>query len=251
MKHLFSIASQPPNSSEGTRKRWADPEYKERVSGAISRGHLGKKLSEEHRRRLSESHMGKKSHLGIPQSEETKKKISNSKKGKKRKYPITEETRKKMSNSAKIRANKPEWKKNISEKKKGQKHTEETKHKLQQYKGEMASGWIDGRSYDPYCEKFDDAKKEEIRNSYNRKCFNCGKEEKINLTTNGHMWKLSVHHVDGDKQQGCNGKRWFLIPLCLKCHARTTNNNIYWQEHITDLVRIYNIKDIWTWFYSQ
>lgn len=53
----------------------------------------GTKFSKEHRRKLSEAHMGRVI------SEETRKKISESHKGKK----VSDETRKKMSRSAKKR----------------------------------------------------------------------------------------------------------------------------------------------------
>ena len=53
----------------------------------------GQKFTEEHKRKLSESHMGKVF------SEETRKKISEALKGK----TVSEETRKKMSESAKKR----------------------------------------------------------------------------------------------------------------------------------------------------
>ncbi len=85
--------------------------------------------------------------------------------------------------------------------------------------GENNSSWKGGVSFLPYCEKFNDTKKEEIRNQYNRKCYICKKDEKNNVTKNGKIRKLSVHHMDEDKEQGCNGKKWKPIPLCLHCHV--------------------------------
>lgn len=52
-------------------KRWAKPEEREKDS----RAHLGKRLSKEHRRKISESLLGNKRRKGIPHSEEDKKKI--------------------------------------------------------------------------------------------------------------------------------------------------------------------------------
>ena len=75
-----------------------------------------------------------------------------------------------------------------------------------------------GKSFEPYCEKFNERKKEEVREQYNRKCYICGKDEKENITKTGKQYKLSVHHIDNDKEQGCNGKKWKLAPLCLHCH---------------------------------
>jgi len=31
---------------------------------------------------------------------------------------------------------------------------------------------------------------------------------------------LSVHHIDADKMQGCNGKKWYLCVLCRSCNSR-------------------------------
>ena len=66
-----------------------------------------------------------------------------------------------------------------------------------------------------YCEKFDEACRERIRDKYNRMCFICSKHESEETR------KLSVHHVDMDKTQGCDGTLWKLVPLCRRCHAKS------------------------------
>ncbi len=86
--------------------------------------------------------------------------------------------------------------------------------------GESNLNWNGGTSFFPYCSKFNAVKREEVRNKYNRTCAQCGLGESDNKDKNGKVRKLSVHHVDRDKEQGCNGKRWYLIPLCQKCHAK-------------------------------
>lgn len=65
-----------------------------------------------------------------------------------------------------------------------------------------------------YCEKFDEACRERIREKYGRICFWCSKHESKETR------KLSVHHIDMDKMQGCNGAAWKLVPLCRGCHAK-------------------------------
>lgn len=92
--------------------------------------------------------------------------------------------------------------------------------------GKEHPNWKGGISKYPYCEKWTERKKEEIRNQYGRKCYICGKDEKDNITITGKQWKLSVHHVDEDKEQGCNGKGWKLVPLCLKHHNSEKCKNI-------------------------
>ena len=69
-----------------------------KIKKKMSEGHRGKTLSEEHKRKLSESHKGDKNPLyGKTPSEEHKRKISESKKGK----TLSEETKKKIRESCK------------------------------------------------------------------------------------------------------------------------------------------------------
>jgi len=70
-----------------------------------------------------------------------------------------------------------------------------------------------------YCPKFNEACKESNREKYGRECFICGKTEKDNGQ------RLSVHHVDMDRAQGCESN-WKLVPLCISCHAHAHNDEI-------------------------
>ena len=88
--------------------------------------------------------------------------------------------------------------------------------------GENHPNWKGGISFEPYCSKFNNQLKEQVRDKFNRKCFLCGKPEKDNNNR-----KLHVHHVDYNKGQGC-GYQWSLIPLCESCHAKTNYNRYYW-----------------------
>jgi len=78
---------------------------------------------------------------------------------------------------------------------------------------EQTVNWQDGVSYLPYCHLFNEMKKEEVRNKANRVCQLCGRPEILNGE------RLSVHHVDGNKMQGCNGRKWVLVAVCRKCHS--------------------------------
>jgi hypothetical protein len=80
--------------------------------------------------------------------------------------------------------------------------------------------WNGGSSFEPYCPKFTDELKECVRDKFGRKCVVCGQPE------NGRA--LSVHHVDYNKMQGCQGQRWKLITLCNRCHIQTNRNRWYW-----------------------
>jgi len=81
-------------------------------------------------------------------------------------------------------------------------------------KPEDAPAWQGGKSFEPYCSLFNNKKKEEIRNRDNRICQLCGKSE----IHNGK--RLAVHHIDSDKMQGCNGKKWELTALCCSCNGQ-------------------------------
>jgi len=80
--------------------------------------------------------------------------------------------------------------------------------------GETHPNWQGGISFEPYCSKFNNQLKESIRNHDNRTCVLCGTGE----IQNGQ--RLSVHHIDGDKMQGCSGKSWYLCALCRSCNSR-------------------------------
>jgi len=80
--------------------------------------------------------------------------------------------------------------------------------------------WKGGISFEPYCPKFTRQLKDEIRAAFGYKCYLCPHIQ------NGK--KLCIHHVDYDKNDICNGKKWPLIPLCHKCHGKTNHNRWYW-----------------------
>lgn len=70
-----------------------------------------------------------------------------------------------------------------------------------------------------YCPKFNEECRESNREKYDRQCFLCGLSEDENITSSGLQKRLAVHHVDLNKNQGCDGIQWKLIPLCMHCHS--------------------------------
>ena len=202
-------------------------------------------------KKVSATLTGKPSPIkGIPLKEETKNKISCSLKGHKswnKGTTSTEETKNKISNSLKgrkaVNKGKPmseEQKIKISVANKGK--TAWNKGLCGLNAGENHPNWQGGISYEPYCYKFNEPKKEEVRNEYDRLCLNCGKDE----IQNGR--KQAAHHIDYDKEQGCKGKEFNLIPLCNICNLRANFNKEHWEEHFKFLVRLWKIKDVWSWF---
>lgn len=121
----------------------------------------------------------------------------------------------------------------------GIKFTEEHKQKMKEnhynQNGKDNPNWQGGKSFEPYCEKFDDKIKEKIRDEFNRKCFICDKSEIDNNK------RLSIHHIDYNKKQGCDEVNWKLIPLCQSCHAKTNFDRDYWENLITQKLENKNI----------
>ena len=89
--------------------------------------------------------------------------------------------------------------------------------------------WESFATDSPYCPKFNDACRESNRDKYGRACFLCRKTE----AESGDR-RLSVHHVDMNKDQGCNGHTWKLVPLCRSCHAKAHSDT--WKSRIEYLL---------------
>jgi len=212
--------------------------------------HKGKKLSEEHLKNLREASKRRKERDGYIHSPETRKKMSESKKGEKnpmfnnthskdarkkisegqikRKerdgYINSPETRKKMSNILKGREISEEWRKKISESKKGtiawnkgKNLSEEHKRKIgEAHKGEKSWRWNPNREevYAPYGENF-----------YNQQL----REAKLILQNGrdmltGRKFKrqdiIDYHHIDSVKSNDNPDNHCFLSK---SNHARITN----------------------------
>jgi hypothetical protein len=178
----------------------------------------GRKLSEEHKKKLLEgirNHVDsletrqKKSMIckGVPKSEEHKRKIS--------------ETFKK--NKISDGANNPFY---------GKSHDKKTKFILSKIAKERFKikenhpSWKGGISFEPYTKDFDDNLKEKIRNRDNNICQNpnCNKLIKT---------KGDIHHINYIKKD-CTEDN--LITLCKSCHTKTNNHREYWQQFYEYLI---------------
>lgn len=203
---------------------WSDPENHEKMS-RIRKGKKRPPFSDEHRRKLSDSHKGKRlgvenPRYGKPLTEETRRKIGEKAKERWK----NKETREKMLNAArsdvkiaklrdsKVGENNPNY---------GKHPSEETRQKMSvSHSGQNNWSWLGGISFEPYCPKFNNTFKERVRNAFDRKCFLCGALE----NNKRHF----VHHIDYNKNSICNGKEWAFVPLCNSCHSKTNNNRWYW-----------------------
>lgn len=186
----------------------------------------GKTLSKDHRRKIGDGNRGKIvseetgrkiSEANKNMSEETRRKIGAAHKGMKH----TEEARRKMSESLKGRVHSEETRRKIGDGNRGKFVTEETCMKISASHQNIAiDEWAGYITDKPYCDKFNETCREKNRKRYNRECFICGKPEEENITKFGKQKKLAVHHIDMNKDQGCNDHQWNLIPVCMGCHLQ-------------------------------
>jgi len=92
--------------------------------------------------------------------------------------------------------------------------------------GEKGPNWKGGISYGKYCPKFNEEIKKEIREKYNNCDYISGLHKDI--CNNGQ--NLDVHHINYDKEQGCNERKWQLISLSRSNHAKTNYNREFWNK---------------------
>ncbi|MBA7658953.1 hypothetical protein ES703_66916 [subsurface metagenome] len=185
-------------------------------------------LSEEHRKKISESESGERNHMyGKHVSEETKQKISEAMSGennpmygrKGEQNPFygkyhSEETKRKMSKS---NLGQDPWNKGLS------KETDPRVQKLSKaVSGKNNSHWRGGKSFELYGSEFNDALKEQIRERDNYQCQLCWVYQKESSRS------LDVHHIDYNKK---NNYKRNLVSLCVSCHAKTNVNRDEWEAY--------------------
>ena len=107
--------------------------------------------------------------------------------------------------------------------------------------GWMSPQWRGGISNEVYCHKFNESLKHRVRVFFEEKCFLCGKSQKDNQK------KLSVHHVNYNKNACCDSSKVMLVPLCDICHGKTNNDREYWEDYFEKILREkYNYKCYYT-----
>jgi hypothetical protein len=181
----------------------------------VSERNRNKIINEQERKRLSNIR------LGTIHSEETKQKMSESRSGMNspnygKTFPP--EIRKRMSDGYKYHA--PRLGKHLSEESKQKISINRTGKRI----GPDHPLWKGGCG--KYCYKFNDSFRKQIRNKFNRRCFICDTTEEYNIEKHGE--KLSIHHIDYDKLDICNGRSWPFVPLCKECHSKSRWNKHYY-----------------------
>ncbi len=122
-----------------------------------------------------------------------------------------------------------ETKKKLADVRIGTKASEETKQKMSaKKKGNKNSSWRGGVSFGPYCPKFNREFKERVRAFFDYTCLGCG------IPQNGE--RLTVHHINYNKQTCCDGTMPMFAPLCRSCHGKTNHNREYWEGIYSDVI---------------
>lgn len=128
----------------------------------------------------------------------------------------------------------------------GKNHTESAKEAVSiANKGKKCGpdnpSWNGGKSFEPYCAKFNEEFKERCRAFFNYECVICGKPQKENDR------KLSCHHVNYDKQICCNDNPAYFAVLCTSCHGKTGHRRELWMYILKYIIdEIYNGKSYYT-----
>lgn len=236
--------------------RHLSEETKRKIAKSVSLATTGRKLTIEHREKLSriKKQMYKEGKITVPDnngriiSKETRAKISEANTGRKH----SDETKRKCSIS-KLGDKNPMYGKRLSEEHrkkiklnnahywKGKKFSKEVVQKMKETKringtliliGENNPAWIDGRSYEPYTNEFNNSFKSEIKERDNFTCMKCGATEKEQLEK--FNISLHVHHIDYNKK---NTYKENCCVLCLMCNTEVNKNRVEWETYFMDMLR--------------
>lgn len=236
--------------SERAKERCKDPEYIKKLSEA--------QLKIDHLPHSASFKPGQVSlRKGVKLSDETKLKISHARK------TLSPEGRLNLSKAQKKRISKygslnldkllspeskakskltnsdPAHRKAISDRLKG---VPKTKEHIAKISGKNHYLWKDGKSYEPYCPKFNDSFKERARAFWEYRCVLCGE-----------LWKggrkIHVHHIHKNKKMCCDGSPSDVVILCGSCHNQMKDREEYWERVFMNL--IYNFYKGKSYFTQQ
>ena len=181
------------------KNRVFTPEWREKLRIAAKK----RKMSQSTKDKMSESHSGEKNGFyGRKHTEESKQAI-----GKKTSERLLE-------TGGAAGENNPMWGKSR----------------------ELNPAWKGGTSFFPYCYKFNTRRKRAVRNFFGDLCICCGKHAIENILSSGKQRELDVHHVDHDKEQGCSGKSFNLVPLCITCHSKEQHYEEEYKKYINKIL---------------
>lgn len=96
--------------------------------------------------------------------------------------------------------------------------------------GEKACNWQGGVSFEPYCTKFNVEFRRRVRAFFEYRCVLCGKSEKDNNR------RLSVHHVNHNKQTCCDDSKPLFVVLCASCHGKTHGKGVKYMPIFEEMI---------------
>jgi hypothetical protein len=109
----------------------------------------------------------------------------------------------------------------------GKTHSDITLCKMRENRKGKCTGednplWKGGISFEPYCYKFNARRRRSVRNFFKNLCICCGCHTSENISKGSRSVlvpkELSVHHIHHNKNEGCNGLPFNLVPMCEECH---------------------------------
>jgi hypothetical protein len=130
------------------------------------------------------------------------------------------ESKQRYSNGYIKRSQNPDWIKN---------HAAANLARHDALKGDKSHLWRGGKSFEPYCVKFNRRFKYRVRERFNNRCVECG-------TTVS--YKLHVHHVNYNKETCCNDDIPLFVTLCRGCHVKTHFDLEYWEIHFKEILAL-------------
>lgn len=236
----------------------SDPEKEAERRRKIGDANRGRVATDSTKEKMSKVRKGR------PHSKEHSENIGKALKGR----VITPEWREKLRVAALNRKLDPEtkerMKKKMSMKKQGENnsffgktHTEETKIAIGQNtsknlietgrsagennpmygkSGCLNPAWRGGTSFYPYCYKFNERRKAAVRKFFKNLCICCGKHSEENMFYDGTQRDLDIHHIDHDKEQGCKGKPFNLVPMCMSCHGKEQHYEEEYTKYINKTI---------------
>jgi len=222
------------------KSRWKDQAYRNKITEMNSgeNGYFfGKRFSEDHRKRLSESaKMRTDGHIEKLRQINTGRIADDSEKKKRsellKSLWSSKEYRNKMIKIRSIQYNNLEHRKNT-----GAASLNAWKRRKQE---EIEHGWYGSVKYyhgPQYCEKWTAELRERVRAYFGYCCVECGTPQNGN--------KLHIHHVWYNKRLCCDDTPRTLVPLCVSCHSKTNTCREQWSEHFQAIIDTYYEGRCW------
>jgi len=218
---------------EAAKKRWANPEYREKVINGINKLWENQNYKELRKQQRSSPEYKLKIKKIFKESWENPEYRKNHLDAQKKLWS-NEEFKRKQLKKLQDALKKPEIQKKMEDsririakdpeiqarKSKSLKEYCSKPENIAKRTGSNSPTWKGGKSFEPYCFKFNESFKEKTRKKFNYLCFEC---ESIEVNK-----AHSIHHIDYNKNSICQGKEWAFIPLCSSCHTKTNYNRWFW-----------------------